>query len=418
MYKKGRTRRVALSIVAVMMFTAGGFTMAPAADAQSQPGFDGKTVKIAGFGLLSLLPGAEVGARARVNQFNQNKELKGVKIDFQEFADDKSEKATSLSEVRRLVTQDQVFALVPDVSIAAPGEYINQQKVPTFGSSFGPEYCTAKPSKAVWVFGVWGCQTPSPPVKTRDSELGALKYTQETTGKQRPTAALISSDDTTGHGAKEVLGTQIKSNPGWSKLVYDEASIPNPPPGDMSPFAQALLTADNGKPPDFIRCSAGTPCLNLYSLLRTGGYKGVFEHDLYTDALVKPFAGSITSQSFQNVTTKNAAYDKLRAAVEKVKPGQPIEVGVMYGYLGTDMFIQALKLAAKNGKSGITRANLQKVASTMTYELKGVAGPTKYPASTLDPTPMCRGVLKSNGKTWETVEPYTCNMKSYNVKST
>jgi hypothetical protein len=52
----------------------------------------------------------------------------------------------------------------------------------------------------------------------------------------------------------------------------------------------------------------------------------------------------------------------------------------------------------------------------MTYELKGIAGPTSYPLSTVDPTPMCRTVVLSNGTTWDTVEPYTCNMKSYSVK--
>ena len=253
-------------------------------------------------------------------------------------------------------------------------------------------------------------------MKTRDSELGALKYTQDTLGKAKPTAALISNDNPTGIGASKVLGTQVEHNPGWGKLVYNKASIPLPTPGDLSPYAQALLTADNGKPPDFIRCSAGTACIPLYSLLRAQGYKGVFEHDIYADALVKPFADTIASVSYQNITTQNAAYDKLRAAVEKTKPGTKIDGGVMYGYLSTDLFIQALKLAAKNGKSGITRQNLQKVASTMTYELKGIAGPTRYPASTVAPTPMCRTVVKSNGTTWDTVEPYTCNMKSYTVK--
>jgi hypothetical protein len=165
-----------------------------------------------------------------------------------------------------------------------------------------------------------------------------------------------------------------------------------------------------------IRCIAGNPCLPLYDLLRAQGFKGEYEHELYSDALVKPFAGSISSQSFRNIASQNPGYEKLRAALEAVKPGAKLDTGDVYGYLATDMFIQALKLAAKDGKAGITRANLQKVASTMTYELPGVAGPTKYPASTVTPTPLCREVMKSNGTTWDTVEPFACNMKSYTLK--
>jgi ABC-type branched-subunit amino acid transport system substrate-binding protein len=416
MHKHGRSRRVVLSIAALAALVSVGLALAPAALAQSQPGFDGTTIKIAGFGLKSVLPSLEDGARARVKQFNDNKELKGIKLDYVEFADDKTDSATALSEVRRLVTQDQVFALVPDSSLVAPGQYITQQKVPTFGSSFGPEYCTTKPSKAVWIFGAWGCQTSNQPAVTRDAEAQALKYVQEASGKQKPTVALITADDATGVLASKVLGAEFEQNGGWGKLVYNKASIPNPAPGDLSPFAQALLTSNDGSAPDLIRCAAGNPCIPLYSLLRAQGFKGEYEHELYTDLLVKPFAGSVTSQSFRNVTTQNPGYDKLRAAVEASKPGTKVDVGVMYGYLSTDMFIQALKLAAKNGKSGITRQNVQKAASTMTWEVPGVAGPTKYPASTVTPTPMCREVMKSNGTSWETVEPFACNMKAYKLK--
>jgi hypothetical protein len=143
----------------------------------------------------------------------------------------------------------------------------------------------------------------------------------------------------------------------------------------------------------------------------------VYEHNLYTDSLVKPFKDSIVSINFKNInTTGNKALDDLKAAVQKVKPGQAIDSGVMDGYLATDMFVQALKTAAKNGKSNITRANVQKAASTMTWQIKDLAGPTKYPASTVAPTPTCREVVVSDGTAWNTVEPYTCNTHAYPVK--
>jgi hypothetical protein len=62
----------------------------------------------------------------------------------------------------------------------------------------------------------------------------------------------------------------------------------------------------------------------------------------------------------------------------------------MAGYLSTDMFIQALKTAAKNGKSGITPANVQKAAMNQTWQTPGLAGPTIYPKATVS---SYRGVL-------------------------
>src|SRR4029453_16195520 len=101
------------------------------------PGFDGSTIKVAGIG-LNQLPTVPIGAKARIKEFNDSNELKGVKVEFAEYADDKGDPATALSEVRRLVSQEGVFAIVPEVGLVAPGEYITQQKVPTFGGGVTP----------------------------------------------------------------------------------------------------------------------------------------------------------------------------------------------------------------------------------------------------------------------------------------
>ena len=48
--------------------------------------------------------------------------------------------------------------------------------------------------------------------------------------------------------------------------------------------------------------------------------------------------------------------------MKAVKPDYPLDSGVMYGYMATDMFISALLTAAKKGTSGITPENVQKAA--------------------------------------------------------
>src|SRR5262245_53470086 len=96
-------RSIVLAGVVASLVTVASVSASQAATRrQAEPGFDGSTVTIAGYGIKQQLPGAEVGAKARVQQFNDTNEIKGVKIDFKEFADDGQSAATTLSEVRRL----------------------------------------------------------------------------------------------------------------------------------------------------------------------------------------------------------------------------------------------------------------------------------------------------------------------------
>ena len=66
-----------------------------------------------------------------------------------EFADDKQDAATALSEARRLVSQVGAFAIVGDVSANNPKDYFVQQKVPYFGGGWDATYCSPKPSTSV-----------------------------------------------------------------------------------------------------------------------------------------------------------------------------------------------------------------------------------------------------------------------------
>jgi len=89
---------------------------------------------------------------------------------------------------------------------------------------------------------------------------------------------------------------------------------------------------------------------------------------------------------------------------------------VAAGYFGADMFIMALKKAAAAGVSHITPESVQAAAARMTYEIKGLVGPTRYPASTVVPTPTCSSYMLDDGTTWKTVVPFTCSNKTFAVK--
>ena len=114
--------------------------------APSVRGFSDGTITVAGIGIAAQFdPGASIGAQARFKRANDDKEVKGITIDYKEFADDQQDPAKSLTESRRLVTQVGVFAIVPDLSDTNAGAYLNQQHVPYFGWAFDDTYCSPTP---------------------------------------------------------------------------------------------------------------------------------------------------------------------------------------------------------------------------------------------------------------------------------
>jgi hypothetical protein len=86
------------------------------------------------------------------------------------------------------------------------------------------------------------------------------------------------------------------------------------------------------------------------------------------------------------------------------------------GYGSTDMFISALKQVAAKGKSNITPEAVQKVASTMTWQIKGLTGPVSYPKSTVVLWPYCNAIVHSDGTNWVQQQAYACSKTQYPTK--
>jgi ABC-type branched-subunit amino acid transport system substrate-binding protein len=379
-------------------------------------GFDGSTLKVAGMGNAAQVGSAQIGAQARIQRFNDTNEIKGVEIEYVGFADDKAEPATSLSEARRLVTQEQVFALVGDTSQFNPSDYFAQNKVPFFGWGYEGAYCSPKVTTQLWGFGYNGCQNNPNPTVVVDFGRQLYDYVSEETGKKQPTVAMISNDLPAGH-TTVASNTVAFANAGF-KVVFAEANVPPPPGvGDFTPYTQQLMTADDGEPPDAVRCMMSTECLQLWTQMKSGGYEGVFNHSLYTDILVAPFEGSTAIQSNASISSTGIpTLDQMKADVEDFKPGQKIDSPLTSGYASTDMFIKALKKVAKGGKSKITPEAVRNVASKQKWEMKGFSGPVVYPVATNRQQPYCTSLARSDGTKWVTVGEYSCSTKTYPFK--
>jgi len=379
--------------------------------AKPSRGFDGTTIKVAGLGLLASFAGAEIGTEARFKRANDTNELNGIKLQFVEFADDQASPATALSEARRLVTQDQVFAIVPDLSPVNPGAYLTSQQVPWVGYAFDNTYCSAKPTTAIWGFGYNGCLVPANPPTMPDSYAALYKYISAKTGKANPTAVLFSNDDQSGIDSTK-LQAVAASGAGF-KVVSAQGTLPMVV-SDYTPYVQQWLTANGGKQPDALVCLLAVQCVSVWSAVKAAGFTGTYYGTLgNVAALAKAMAGTVTA-AFYN-TQPNPGLTQMEQDLQAFKPGTtPVGYSNVAAYFAADMFIDALKKVGRD----ITPQAVQAALATQTWSIPGFVGPTDYPASTVGDSPACTELLLDDGTNYNVVEPFTCSTKTYPVKST
>ena len=418
-FKRSRVAIGMAVVTALLASTLAIGSIGSAGAASSVRGFDGSTITLASLGIASqFAPGVPNGVQARIKRFNDTNEVKGVKLKWTEFADDKQDPSTSLSEARRLVTQTGVFAIVGDVSQSNPGDFFNQQHVPYFGWAFDNTYCSTKPSTSLYGFGYNGCLVPAAPSVMGDNGFLSYKYVSQKTGHKNPTLAIFSND--TQSGKNSVKFQQIAYTGAGYKVVATNNQMPIPPVADYTPYAQAMLTADAGKAPDAILCLLAVDCIQMYSLIKANGYTGTYISSLYSNILVKALDASAANVPVVplDATTNNAGLEQMKKDLDAYSPGtsNKIDTATIAGYASTDMFIQALKTVAKKGKSNITPENVQKAAAKQTWQIQGLAGPTIYPQSTVSPYPTCTALTISDSTTWKTVEPFACSKKQFKVK--
>ena len=410
-----RTRAlVGGALVAALAVTTLVGASSGAGAARKVRGFDGSTLKLAGIGIGAQFADAGTAAEARIKRFNDTNEVKGVKITWSGFVDDKQDPATALSETRRLVTQEQVFALTADTSQFNAGDYLAQQHVPYFGWAFDATYCSPKPSTKLWGFGFTGCLLNPNPSVLPDSNFQNYKLVSAATGKKQPTIFIIGNDSESSK-ISITNGTVTAQKAGF-KVVGTDNSMPLPPVPDYTPYAQKAMTSDNGNPPDAMQCLLSTDCINMYNLIKAQNYKGYFISSLYSGLLTKLMANSYAAIFFVSPDQQTPAQKQMAADINAVKPGtgDSLSSAQVAGYGSTDMFISALKkVVAKSGKSGITPEAVQKAASTMTWQIKGLTGPVSYPKSSVVLYPYCNAVVGSDGTTWAQKEAYDCSNVQY-----
>lgn len=403
--------------VASAFALVGGVSAGSAGAAGNVRGVTNNSITVAGLSQQTQFTANElkIGAEARFNVENAKGGVDGRKINYVESADDQGSVSTALSAAQRLVEQDQVFAIVPVLSpyVDEAGPYLTQQKVPFFGWGIDHVFCDNP-----YAFGFTGCIVPPPSIPTTGTTWGALvsnyfKSQGSPNGAQGKTAAVISEDNATGKTGAVVIQAQVKK--AGFKAVYVQSTLPAVPPGDYSPFVNAMLTSANGKAPDAIFLTTSVPNTeHLVQALPQAGYKGVLTNAVFYD----PRAVSLVKGNFaftQFDVPEDTANPAMQQIVQRLQavggPNVQITQGMLSAYFSADSFVAVLKKVGKN----LTPQTFAAAMKNFTYQIPGVVGPTKYPASQTEGSP-CGTLVGSDGTKFSIAVKFSC-YQDFNYKT-
>lgn len=410
-----KKRGVGLVLVATVVAMAAAL-LTPAVGGAAAPGAVtiGKTIKVGSIGLAKTYGSdVPVGVQARLDEANKSNEVKGYTFEYAGLADDNNDPNTALSEARRLVSQEGVVAIVGDVSIVPPTDYLAESQIPSFGGGYSTAYCPAN-TKTSWDFAIYGCLIPENPKQVANTNWIQLKKALAAKGVKNPTVALMGTDSTS--GKVSVAGSASAAQGAGFKVVYAKGAFPPPPTvvGDYTPYAQAIMTSNNGNAPDVVYSSVpATSSLAIFNLIKGQGFTGTIMSPYYSNILLGALKDSYVFVQFSGYESNTPAIKQMLAAVEAAKPGTQKTIGLAVGYFGTDLFIKALKATLKTNKAPTT-ADIQKTMQKFTYEIKGTVGPTTWPGA-FSIANGCSTLLFDDGTAFTINQKYECNTKYVKV---
>jgi len=369
----------------------------------SAPGVTPTEIHVGSVEYKAFFGDATVGAEARLKRLNDAGGVYGRKVVIDNTIDDGQDFTADLNAAKTLVEQDHDFALVPVMTAAwSANVYMEQQKVPYFGWSIQPTWCHEQ-----YGFGFEGNDC-DPSVAPKISNAVSVEQKLLPGGTARgKTVAFMSEDNNSAQVSLKsfALGWQMEG----AKVVLTDSSMPTPPAvtGDYTPYAQRVMTANNGQPADALVMSMSVAdTLGLYKKLVQLGYKGLIQDfTLYDPRLAASTTGLVTELELAPIESAGSvpAVAQMVNDVKAYAPSAVIGQAVEAGYWSMDLFVAILQKVGPN----LTRQSFENVANHFSYDNHGGSPPVSFPAGHTSVTP-CFSFVKSNGKNFDVPVPLTC----------
>ena len=380
---------------------------AGSAGAQSSVrGVTDSEIKVSGLGFAAYYESGGQAAKALFEQVNKAGGIAGRKITYTGWADDKTTADVNLSEGRRLIDQEKVFAIVPAITpYLQVGAYANQTKTPVMGWGISAPYCDAGNK---YVIGFTGCLVPNPATHPGNTWGGLVTDQLKSEGKsiKGSTAAVISENNDSGKSGLDVISATALAS--GQKITYGQASVPAPPATvtDYTPFVQAIMTSNGGKAPDVVYLVLSqNNVFGLGKALFQAGFKGIQTNAVGYAPQLTALANGWTA--FTQFATPESTDPNMVKIISTITAGgiakADIGQATLAGYFAADQFVQILKKVGKN----LTPETYQKAAAKFKYQVPNVIGPTYYPAGFKAGSP-CGELVTSNGTAWTITAPFKC----------
>jgi branched-chain amino acid transport system substrate-binding protein len=349
----------------------------PALTGTTTTGVTAAQIKVGAIIYQSVYGDVVTGFQARIKRENDAGGVYGRKIVLSAVLDDNQTPDIDLTDAKTLVQQDGVFAVAPVGTAGFGGAtYLDSAKVPFFGWSIEPRWCGLN-----WGFGFQGNDCDPATQKYARNDIPAFEKVFPD-GSAKGKAIVIESEDNDSARAAANGAAKIWTENG-AKVVLVDSTIPSPPAvvGDYTPFAEKIMTANNGGPPDYVDLTLGVPdTLGLYKKLVQVGYKGVAQDfTLYDPRLltggtkgIVTFVGIAPYEDAAGIPAVQQMITDLKAYKSDVVLSQLVNAG----YWTADFFIAALKKAGPN----LSREALYNaVNGGFTYDNGGGTIPVVWP---------------------------------------
>ncbi|MBL7495311.1 ABC transporter substrate-binding protein [Frankia sp. CNm7] len=336
-------------------------------------------IKIGGLGYLtsptgSTMSGSDIGAKVRFQRANDEGGVNGRKINFIGMLDDGNDPARNGSQGQVLAQQEKIFAAVP--VMASRANYLDAfcaATVPFFGWGFNTAFCGTSIG-----FGITGCLLPTEKSVSSNTYGLMLKgiFGGDVTGK---TTALIGSDDDSARTGLQSLVRQIKAV--GIEVPYAENPIPAAGLNDTTAIVNAVMTSDNGGPPDLILpVTDFSTTTKLTQAFVAAGYEGEFLNAVGYDPRLTGFDGLVGSYTLLQWSpaedASSTAVQQLVADFKKYAPEQAVSLPTMAGYWAADMFLTAVE---KLGRDVTVDRLLKLLNDDYSHYVEGALPETRYP---------------------------------------
>ncbi|WP_242423787.1 ABC transporter substrate-binding protein, partial [Frankia sp. EI5c] len=349
----------------------------------------------------SSMTGTELGAQARFDRANAEGGINGRKINYIGTLDDGNDPARNGAQAKVLAAQKKVFAVVPLMTSSA--SYLDtfcQETVPFFGWGFNQGYCQTSIG-----FGITGCQFPAGEVTSTTYGL-MIKAMFGGHAAGRSTALVGVDNDSARAGLKE-LGAQIRAV--GVRTVYEESPIPVAGLTDTTAVVSALMTSDNGAPPDVVLYVADfNSIVRLTAAMTASGFKGKNLNPVGYDPRLAGFRDLQQSYTIAQwtpgVDTSVPAVKQLVDDFAEYTPEAAVSLPAMAGYWAADLFVRA---ATEAGRDLTVDRLLSVLNSGFSYYVEDAVPETRWPTNHNVSAP-CASIVQLNGDRYDITSKLSC----------